>query len=43
MLKTFYWDLRDPVVRKDYLYEFVRNLPGRIGFFIAGKSSTERI
>ncbi len=34
MLKSFYWDIKDSTVRKDYLYELVRNMPGRLGFLL---------
>ena len=34
MLKIIYWDLKDTNVIRDYLYEFVRNMPGRLGFLL---------
>jgi len=42
MLKTFYWDMKDPEVIREYLYEFVRNMPGRLGFLLRKKVLQKR-
>lgn len=34
LLKTLFWDFRDPMIRSDWLYEIVRNMPGRLGFLL---------
>ncbi|MEW8506770.1 MAG: acyltransferase [Candidatus Thiodiazotropha sp.] len=42
ILKSLYWDVKDPAVRKEYLYEFVRNMPGRLGFLLRKKILQKR-
>ncbi|MBU1013349.1 MAG: acyltransferase [Bacteroidetes bacterium] len=37
ILRLLYWDLKDKSTRFDYLYELVRNLPGRVGFYLRKK------
>ena len=37
IIKSLYWDLRDTSARDEYLYEAVRNMPGRIGLLLRQK------
>jgi acetyltransferase-like isoleucine patch superfamily enzyme len=43
ILKSLYWDLRDAGTRNEYLYEFARNAPGRLGFYLRGRFFAKRM
>ena len=43
IIKSLYWDLRDSGTQHEYLYELVRNAPGRLGFYLRARLLAKRM